>query len=192
MATVVLLNATPDPENFIGQCASICYDSNTARENNIKRAAACVTKGHLATLRFAWAIFSISGISRACSHQLVRHKHLDYLQRSQRYCKETDPQFYYPGTHSDTVFSGAYQSSVAHYNKLLELGIKKEEARLVLPAGITTDINVSGNFQAWLDFIKLRSDRAAQEEIRQVAIDINNQLHNIAPNIFGLLESNSP
>jgi thymidylate synthase (FAD) len=181
---VTLLEHTPDPENFIGRCASICYDSDTSEKANKRRAAHCVDRGHLATLRFAWAVFNVSGISRACSHQFVRSKHLDFLQRSQRYCKETDPEFYYPGTTCDTVFSGAYQSALAHYNDLLKLGVKKEDARLVLPAGITTELNVSGNFQAWLDFLKLRTHNAAQEEIRQVAFEIGWQLYRIAPSIF--------
>ena len=181
---VKLLNHTPDPENFIGQCASICYDSNTDREANIRRAASCITKGHLATLRFAWAVFNVSGISRACSHQLVRHKFLDYLQRSQRYCKDDNAEFVHPGTAHDTLISSAYQSSMARYNELLQLGVKKEDARYVLPAGITTELNVSGNFQAWLDFLKLRTEKHAQAEIRQVAKEIGLQLSRIAPNIF--------
>jgi thymidylate synthase (FAD) len=181
---VTLLDYTPDAENFIGRCASICYDSDTTKTANLRRAAACVSKGHLATLRFAWAVFNVSGISRACSHQFVRSKHLDFLQRSQRYCKEDDPEFYYPGTTCDTVLSGAYQSALAYYNDLLKLGVKKEDARLVLPAGVTTELNVSGNFQAWRDFLKLRTHDAAQKEIRQVALEIGLQLWRIAPNIF--------
>jgi thymidylate synthase (FAD) len=82
------------------------------------------------------------------------------------------------------VLSGAYQSALAHYNSLLQLGVKKEDARLVLPAGVTTELNVSGNFQAWRDFLKLRTHNAAQKEIRQVANEIGLQLYRIAPSIF--------
>jgi thymidylate synthase (FAD) len=82
------------------------------------------------------------------------------------------------------VLSGAYQSALAYYNDLLKLGVKKEDARLVLPAGVTTELNVSGNFQAWRDFLKLRTHDAAQKEIRQVALEIGLQLWRIAPNIF--------
>ena len=45
-------------------------------------------------------------------------------------------------------------------------------------------MNISGNFQAWLDFLKLRTDKAAQAEIRNVAIEIGKQLSDIAPNVF--------
>ena len=181
---VTLLDYTPEPEYKIGLYASICYDSKTDKESCLRRAKHVVNHGHLSCLRFVHAVFNIRGISRACSHQLVRSKHLEYLQRSQRYCKEDDPEFYYPGTTCDTVLSGAYQSALAHYNSLLQLGVKKEDARLVLPAGVTTELNVSGNFQAWRDFLKLRTHNAAQKEIRQVANEIGLQLYRIAPNIF--------
>ena len=182
---VTLIHITPDAENLIGKCASICYDSAVTREANIKRAAHCVDRGHLATLRFAHAIFNVSGISRACSHQFVRSKHLDFLQRSQRYCNEDEQTFVYPGTSSDSLISSAYQSSLATYKRLRELGIKKEDARYVLPAGVATELNVVGNLQAWDDFIELRTNSAAQDEIREVAFEIQRQLRNLLPNIFG-------
>ena len=191
---VTLLDYTPEPEYKIGLYASICYDSKADKESCIRRAAHIVNNGHLACLRFAYATFNVKGISRACSHQLVRHKHLDYLQRSQRYCKDDDAEFVHPGTAHDTLISSAYQSSMARYNELLQLGVKKEDARYVLPAGVTTELNVSGNFQAWLDFLKLRTEKHAQAEIRQVAKEIGKQLYSIAPNIFreyGDVESSS-
>ena len=178
---ITLLDYTDDPEHKIGKFASICYDSKTDREACLKRAAHCVDRGHLATLRFAWAVFNVSGISRACSHQFVRSKHLDFLQRSQRYCKENDQTFVYPGTVYDTAISSAYQSAMAHYNSLLELGVKKEDARYVLPAGITTELNVSGNFQAYMNFLSLRLSKEAQKEIRDVAHEMWKLLYGIAP-----------
>ena len=95
---VELLHLTPNAEEFIGRCASICYDSSQDSGACVKRAAACVSKGHLATLRFAHATFKVKGISRACSHQFVRSKHLDFLQRSQRYCNESNVEFVLPQT----------------------------------------------------------------------------------------------
>ena len=98
---VELLHLTPNAEEFIGRCASICYDSSQDRGACVKRAAACVSKGHLATLRFAHATFRVSGISRSCSHQFVRSKHLDFLQRSQRYCNESEVTFVIPKSTMD-------------------------------------------------------------------------------------------
>lgn len=181
---VNLLHITPDALNFIGSCAAICYGSSTKPEACVKRAIACRDKGHLATLRFAHATFHVSGISRICSHQFVRSKHLDFLQRSQRYCAETIPKFVYPGTSMDTRISSAYQTAYAVYEELLAAGVKKEDARFVLPEGSQTELVVTGNFQAWLDFIKLRADIHAQWEIRKVAKEINNQLSKEAPGLF--------
>lgn len=173
---VELLQLTPNALNFIGDCAGICYNSRRDTASNVKRAVACKDKGHLATLRFAHATFHISGISRICSHQFVRSKHLDFLQRSQRYCEEDIPKFVYPGRTSDTTISGLYQTAYRYYQELLAAGVRKEDARFVLPEGTQTELVVTGNLQAWLDFIKLRADKHAQWEIRAVAKEINNQL----------------
>ena len=184
---VELLHLTPNAEEFIGRCASICYDSSTDSGACVKRAAACVNKGHLATLRFAHATFKVTGISRACSHQFVRSKHLDFLQRSQRYCKEEDVKFIIPDSRElQHIYQEAYYEAQDRYHILLAHGVKKEDARFVLPEATCTEIIVTGNLQAWIDFIKLRSINAAQWEIRKVAQKINNILATECPNIFKL------
>lgn len=183
---------TPDAENFIGKMAAICYDANTAREPNIKRAAKCAQDGHLATLRFAHAVFNVSGISRVCSHQFVRSKHLDFLQRSQRYCKELDVNFTLPILNrweDSAAIRDHYDRSSKLYNDLLQSGVKKEDARFVLPEATHTELNVSGNLQAWRDFIKLRADKHAQWEIRNVAVAVNNILAKECPNLFKPMEA---
>lgn len=177
---------TPDAENFIGKMAGICYDAVDEPERNVKRAAKCAQDGHLATLRFASAVFNISGISRVCSHQFVRSKHLDFLQRSQRYCKESESNIVSPKLteEQENVYMGAILTAKMAYDNLLALGMKKEDARFVLPECTTTEFNVVGNLQAWRDFIKLRADKHAQWEIRAVAKEINNELHKHCPNLF--------
>lgn len=183
---------TEDAENFIGKMAAICYDANTAREPNIKRAAKCAQDGHLATLRFAHAVFNVSGISRVCSHQFVRSKHLDFLQRSQRYCKEREAAFVNPASVNGPLFKEYqrhYDRSLSLYNQLIKEGVKKEDARFVLPEATHTELNVSGNLQSWRDFIKLRADKHAQYEIRQVAIMVNNILAKECPNLFKPMEA---
>lgn len=183
---ITLIDHTQNPEELIGRFSAICYDSDTSRDACIKRTKHCVSKGHLATLRFAYATFKVEGISRACSHQLVRSKHLDYLQESQRYIKQTKPDFVVPNVYLEDQFiiDTHYKLSIEIYNKLLENGVRKEDARFVLPSGVTTSLIVTGNFQAWLDFIRLRSGPEAQWEIRKVALEIKKQLMEIAPNVF--------
>ena len=185
-----LVQSTPNPEEHIGLLAGICYGKTGEQspEQCIKRAYHCVTKGHLSTLRFAHATFLIEGISRICSHQFVRSKHLDFLQRSQRYCNEEETNVVIPESISKYDVQDFVYNAQILYENLIKNGVKKEDARFILPQGTTTELLAVGNFQAWYDFIKLRSGKEVQWEIRAVAHEINRQLHGIAPNIFKELE----
>lgn len=187
---IQLIDHTQDPEYKIGYNASICYDSDTSDSACRKRTKTVANKGHLACVRTAYATFRISGISRVCSHQLVRHAHLSYLQRSQRYCSEFGIAFVLPQHPNDQSLEDEiakhYMAGLELYRKLLEHGYKKGEARYVLAQAATTELIVSGNFQAWIDFINLRTDKAAQWEIREVALEIQRQLHELSPSIFWL------
>lgn len=189
---VTLLDHTQDPEYKIGLFAAKCYDSKTDRESCIKRAKHCKSSGHLATLRFATATLEIEGVSRIFSHQMVRHAHLSYLQRSQRYVAEKAVEYIDPSELREAPewFKNDWAAIQSHAEGLYLSAIKnkwlkKEDARFILPQGCDTSMVVTGNFQAWLDFIKLRSDAHAQKEIREVALEIKRLLSEIAPNIFG-------
>jgi thymidylate synthase (FAD) len=181
---------TPNAEDFIGRMAAICYDGNTCSDRNVKRAAKCSEEGHLSTLRFAHAVFNVSEISRVCSHQFVRSKHLDFLQRSQRYCKELNLDFFCPDVPLSLKerYYNSYESNLLLYKDLLKEGVKKEDARFVLPESSYTELNVVGNLQSWKDFIKLRADIHAQKEIREVAVAVNNILSEHCPNLFKRFE----
>ena len=186
-----LLDYTQDPEYKIGLFSAECYDSKKDRESCIRRVKHCKDSGHLATLRFAYATFHVEGISRVCSHQLIRHAHLSYLQRSQRYVKESSVEFIEPEALKDTpeYYRNAWKKIQADAEALYLAGVdnkylKKEDSRFILPQGCTTSIVVTGNFQAWMNFIKLRADKHAQKEIREAALEINRQLHAVAPNVF--------
>ncbi len=192
---VELLDYTEDAEYKIGMFSAECYDSKKDRESCIRRVKHCKDSGHLATLRFAYATFNVKGISRVCSHQLVRHAHLSYLQRSQRYVTEKSVDYIEPDALEGTpeYYRNAWKKIQSDAEALYLAGVdnkflKKEDARFILPQSCTTSIVVTGNFQAWLNFIKLRADKHAQKEIREVAVEINNQLNKIAPNIFEVID----
>lgn len=189
---IELLDYTPDAEYKIGLYAAECYDSNKEREACLRRAKSCKDSGHLATLRFAYATFRVSGISRICSHQLVRHAHLSYLQKSQRYVKEEEVVYLDPIS-VDTLppslaawWSTLQDSAEELYLRLVnDKVMKKEDARFILPQGCSTSITVTGNLQAWLDFVNLRTDKHAQWEVRNVALEIQKLLReHVAPSIF--------
>ena len=188
---VTLVDYTQDPENAIGHHSAICYSAKTDRESNIKRARHCKDKGHLATLRFAWATVHIEGISRVCSHQLVRIAHAGILQESQRYVEQSSIEYVRPPSLQrmprwfQWLWDCHLKCSDWLYLTAIRLGMKKEDARYILPQSCTTRINLCLNFQGWRDVLKNRTSKSAQWEIRAVALEIERQLAEIAPGIFG-------
>ena len=186
---VTLVDHTQNPEDKVARYSAICYDADTGEDANARRIKKLLQLGHLATLRFAYATFLISGISRTCSHQLVRSKHLDFLQESQRYVDQSNPSFIVPpAIAQDDAARACYERLQAvssyTYGHLRSMGIRKEDARFALLEASPTKLYVTGNFQAWRDALRLRSDKAAQWEIREVFELIGNQLCQIAPNVF--------
>lgn len=184
-----LIDITENAETKIAECAAICYDADTSDGANERRVKKLMNLKHLATLRFASATFKVEDISRVCSHQLVRHPHLSYLQRSQRYCNEGYAQVVAPESvlnHPAALDAWEESVSIANhaYQSMIKNGIRKEDARFVLPQASTTGIYVTGNFQAWFDFLVRRLDKHAQWEIRAVAEVIYAILHVHAPHIF--------
>lgn len=191
MMKVTLIDYTDDPVNMIGQVAAICYDANTSRDANLRRAAHCKDKGHLATLRFAYATFAIEGISRVCSHQLVRIAHAGILQESQRYVEQSNVDWVIPQAVfklPDELYdewNEVLMRANTLYNLAIKNGMKKEDARYILPQSCTTKINLCLNFQGWRDLLANRTSKTAQWEIRDLAVKIERQLQEIAPEIFG-------
>jgi len=188
---ITLKYITANAEQLIAECAAICYDSDTSDEANSRRMRHLMKVNHLSTLRFAHAIFKISGISRACSHQLVRSKHLDYLQRSQRYNNESEADYVAPEMVKDAelIFHYAVEQCHKAYNLMIAEGAKKEDARFILPNATATELYVVGNLQAWKDFIALRNQPKAQWEIREVAQRVEQLLQQAAPNVFCIGEA---
>lgn len=187
---VTLVDYTKDAVNHIGSMASICYDSKTDRESNIKRASHCKDKGHLMTMRFAYATFNISGISRICSHQLVRVAHAGILQESQRYVQQSAIEYVIPEA-LQSVSPELRQAWYKHlteggkiYDAAIQEGMKKEDARYIISQSCTTQLNMTMNFQAWRDLLNNRTKPAAQWEVRYVAWAIQNDLQDIAPELF--------
>ena len=190
--TLIPAGTTAYPEEHIGAMAAICYDSDTSLNACVRRARKCKDSGHLSTMRFAHATFHVSGISRVCSHQLVRMAHAGILQRSQRYVKETRVEFIDPPAlnfcdPSDQLEWAHIQDAAERlYLKLVDTKqMKKEDARYILPQGCSTELNLCLNFQGWRDFLKNRAHSAAQWEARNVALEIKRQLAELSPGIFG-------
>ena len=173
------------PPELLGDFAAICWDSDGCSEKRLKH---IVKVGHYSVLRFGMVVFQITGISRVCAMQLIRHKHLDYLMRSSRYCDESECDFIWPDV-VDAEKTNDMESFFRElYKQAIDVGMKKEDARYLLPQAQETAINIAGNYQAWMDFVNLRTSKSTQLETRLVAFEIQRQLREIAPIIFGEAE----
>ncbi len=152
-----------------------------------------VEKGHGSVLEHCCFTFSIEGISRACSHQLVRHRIASYSQQSQRYVNGEKFGFVTPKEIGDKsllreMYIEYMEQTTNFYKFLVESGIKKEDARYILPNATKTNIVVTMNARELLHFIELRTNPRSQWEIRELAKEMLRQLKEVAPVIFGNLE----
>ncbi len=194
---VELLYHTPDPERAVATAARLCYAPvgaaelmETLSEEKIKKVLSTIlASGHLSTLEHASYTFAIEGISRACSHQLVRHRMASYNQQSQRYVSfKEEPEFIVPQSVKDAGAQQDYDAAVKAafdaYGKLLELGVPAEDARFLLPNACETKIVVTMNIRELLHFFSLRCCNRAQWEIRDMACRMLELVRPTAPFIF--------
>ena len=177
------------PEELLERAGRICYRSES-RGDAGRFLQARVREGHESLIEHASATFEISGISRACSHQLVRHRLASYSQESQRYVDMSDPEWALPpaiveNPEAMAIWEGFADKVQAAYRALRGLGMRKEDARFVLPNAAATRIIVTMNFRELLHFFRIRTSPAAQWEIRKVATQMLTLVYPIAPSIFG-------
>ena len=180
---VTLLNFTPAPEKTVVLAAKLCYsDSNISQlEESVtgvsyeKFLTKILKMGHLSVLEHAGFTFGIEGISRATSHQLVRHRLASYSQQSQRYVKFKEGlEFVTPPSIKKNAkigkkFSDITASLYSFYNEMIEAGIPAEDARYILPNAAETKIIVTMNARELLHFFGRRTCERAQWEIREMA-----------------------
>jgi len=145
--------------------------------------------GHESVFEHACFTFRVEGISRVCSHQLVRHRLASYTQQSQRYVSLKNPKFVVPegiyGTEFENEFMELLDKAAELYRRMVEGGIRKEDARFILPQGIETKIVITMNARELRHFIKLRCDPSAQWEIRALAKEMLKLAYEKAPVLFG-------
>lgn len=172
-AKVELLQITPNAVDFIESIGRTCYDSKPG-ENYIPGTMCrnLIKSGHESVLEHAVATFRIKNVSRALTHQLVRHRLCSYTQRSQRYVKEDQFEYVIPDTLPEEfkeMYDADMKTIQAMYNKYKTLGLKNEDARSVLPNACCTEIVMTANFREWRSIFKLRAEKHAQLEIRKLA-----------------------
>jgi thymidylate synthase (FAD) len=133
--------------------------------------------------------FSVEGVSRSLTHQLVRHRIASYSQQSQRYVSLNTPDYVVPeeiakNPEAKKLYDDLMQNIWDTYNKLEDLGIIAEDARYVLPNACTTNITLTMNARQLMHFFTLRCCNRAQTEIRQLADEMLKLCKEACPNIF--------
>ena len=189
-----------------------CYQSwnkpNPSTATNSGYLRHILEVGHLSVLEHGSVSFYLTGVSRALTHELIRHRHFSYSQLSQRYVPERDAAMVEPAVIAEdpelhALFTEAADASLTAYTRLLE-GLEKkfadvesvtsrrkqarQAARAVLPNATETRIVVTGNYRAMRHFVAMRASEHADVEIRELAIAMLRELQRVAPNAFADFE----
>lgn len=183
-----------------------CYQSwqrpNPATATNKGYIANILKQGHFSVLEHASATFYVQGVSRALTHELIRHRHLSYSQLSQRFVNEDreDTLVLPPAAEGDgtakMLHEYAHSYALKYYRALVghytDMGLPRkqarEAARAVLPNQSETKLVVTGNLRAWREVIAKRNDPAADAEIQEFSRRILELLKEVAPNSFQDME----
>lgn len=167
---VTLIQSTPNPIEMIAEIASICYDSHPKNPEAMVRKL--YLNGHHSPFEHVYFTFKIEGISRACSHQIVRHRLAAITQRSQRYCEEDGFAAIEPDSlegKNAVVYEETIQMIRKAYGELVHLGhVPKEDARFLLPNACTTEMYFSCNLRELIHICNERLCSRAQWEVREV------------------------
>lgn len=203
---VILLRYTPEPEETVAMAAKLCYSPSdieslkdrVAKKDQRDFVKRLIDMGHMSPIEHPSFTFAIEGISRACSHQLVRHRLASYSQQSQRYVSEESgfdyviPPIIKEDKELRAYFEAVMEQAQKAYNHIVKSleskGIKGEaanqDARFVLPNAAETKIIVTMNARELLHFFRQRCCLRAQWEIRQMAEEMLRLVKDVAPIIF--------
>jgi len=192
------------PQNVVDQIAEVartCYKSVEDEKNTNKRLVeGLMRREHLAMIEHAYLTVKFTGISRGFTHEQVRHRLTSPAQQSTRYVDKSDFHFVIPpGIDKDKEDINVENSRVdlgnlsvsdivelyeGVYGALLEKGWPKEDARQFLPIGIEAPIVITANLREWRHIFEMRCDKPAHWEIREVMIQLLQDLQSKIPIIF--------
>jgi len=209
-------NAAQQIAEFAGRLCYLSFGKDTrvigghktiqGRTTNQEYIANVLEVKHGSVLEHVVFTFLFEGISRALTHELVRHRAgFGYSQLSQRFVDESNIGFVLPpevaeGTPAFDIWLAACENSLESYRKLLDQVAEqvadepkatlrrkraRQAARAVLPNCAETKIVVTANARAWRHFIELRAAPPADAEIRTLAVTVLRVLRKEAPDIFG-------
>ena len=190
MVEVQLLMHTPLPDDMAYTAYRQCYSADKI-QSLLQCDAELVSKlinKHESPLEHISFTFAINGISRACSHQLVRHRISSISQKSQRYVAEKQFEYTTPETIKsfgvEANYTNLMKSIQQVYNELVDAGVPKEDARYVLPNACNTSLIHTFNVRSLYNLFTLRCCERAQWEIRTVAKEMLNLAQQVSPLLF--------
>ncbi|NLB17977.1 MAG: FAD-dependent thymidylate synthase [Syntrophomonadaceae bacterium] len=194
---VELLSHTPEPEKVVALAARMCYSNRGVQElkealkpNEVQRMVRMLTEvGHLSPTEHTAFTFGVEGISRACSHQLVRHRIASYSQKSQRYTDEANFEYIVPPSiaakpEAMELFKREIQLLQESYRRLAMI-VPREDARYILPNATETKLVITFNARSLFNFFSQRLCLRAQWEIRELAEQMLEEVKKVAPVLFG-------
>ncbi|HEY3276589.1 MAG TPA: FAD-dependent thymidylate synthase [Syntrophorhabdaceae bacterium] len=203
---VLLISHTPMPEMTIAAAARLCYRSGDIETLKDDRLAGqtknflskIMGMGHMSPVEHVSFTFAVEGISRACSHQLVRHRIASYSQQSQRYVDKTGGFHYVvpPSIGGDKELKRRFDSFMRETQEFYDYLVRmleeqgrtgesvREDARFVLPNAAETKIMVTMNARELLHFFTQRCCNRAQWEIRAMATEMLRLVKAVAPTLF--------
>jgi len=182
-----------------------CYQSwdrpNPSTATNEGYLAHILQVGHLSVLEHSSATFYLTGISRAVTHEIIRHRHFSYSELSPRFAptRVVEPDAVAADADLHDRFTTAAQAAKAAHGALLQAleqaaehapdgTLARKQARQLaaglLPAAAETALVVTGNYRAWRHFVGMRATEAADVEIRTLAVGILRELQSLAPHVF--------
>ncbi len=193
----VHLISYPEESELIAKMAGvICYSGdqflkdikNNANRKSSEYLQKIIKSGHLSIIEHNSFVFYISGISRVCSHQLVRKRIASFSQQSQRYVNAENFKVVIPDKIKNSDFYDEYknisEALFNFYQKMINNNIPKEDARYILPNATSTQLILSMNAHALIEFFARRICTRAQKEIRTLAIKMLKEVRKVAPTLF--------
>ena len=206
MAKVKLIWITPNCEQVIGDCARVSSPQNQGKDSK-KLVEYLLAHGHFSPLEMASACFEIE-TTRDIARQILRHRSFSFQEFSQRYADVSAIQDQFVFREARLQDAKNRQNSIENtdeelqnwfdyqvhsiqsaarqiYEEALKRGIAKEQARCVLPEGLTMSrLYMTGNIRSWKHFVDLRSANGTQKEHQLIAQAIGEQLKEQLPNLF--------
>jgi thymidylate synthase (FAD) len=192
----------------IERCGRVCYKSEDKITDDSAEqfVRGIIKRGHESVLEHVTLSVRVV-CDRGVSHEIVRHRIASYSQESTRYCNYTAGKF---GGHITVIdpatgfgwdlddpadvkkwkiWHSAMYAADRHYREMIEAGATAQEARSVLPNSLKTEIVMTMNLREWRHFFRLRCDKAAHPQMREIACLIDYELSKKYPVFFEDLET---